>query len=194
MYWCWPYPHNDFCQHRGNTTSKLGPHRLASSRCHCGGCWLVKSQTKGLTGIFGYDQLAKGIFHPKAKSWPSICCRPWRAKQNRAADAAAGCDSRQQLVFKECSTHFTEHKLNLRQKVWLAILVMSPKGYVIPRLKAGHHSVIQSLYLYLLWSVTGKTGQLVLIAVWHQIILRNDRWVHRLVSLDTQVQTRWVTT
>ena len=40
-------------------------------------------------------------------------------------------------------------------------------GYVIQRLKAGHHSVIQSLYpylyLYLLWSVTGKTEQLVLL-------------------------------
>ena len=163
MYWCWPYPHNDFCQHRGNTTSKLGPHRLASSRCHCGGCWLVKSQTKGLTGIFGYDQLAKGIFHPKAKSWPSICCRPWRAKQSswcccRLWQPAA-------IGFQRMLTHFTEHKLNLRQKVWLAILVMSPKGYVIPRLKAGHHSVIQSLYLYLylLWSVTGKTEQLMLL-------------------------------
>ena len=44
---------------------------------------------------------------------------------------------------------------------------LPPKGYVIPRLKAGHHSVIQSLYLYLylylLWSVTGKTEQLVLL-------------------------------
>ena len=42
---------------------------------------------------------------------------------------------------------------------------LPPKGYVIPRLKAGHHSVIQSLYLYLylLWSVTGKTEQLMLL-------------------------------
>ena len=64
----------------------------------------VKSQTKGLTGNFGYDWLAaKGIFHPKTKSWPSLCntesvsvsvsvvVRDW---QNRAVGAAAGCDSR----------------------------------------------------------------------------------------------------
>ena len=64
----------------------------------------VKSQTKGLTGIFGYDRLAaKGICHPKAKSWPSLCNTESvsvsvsvvvRDGQNRAVDAAAGCDSR----------------------------------------------------------------------------------------------------
>ena len=67
----------------------------------------VKSQTKGLTGNFGYDWLAtKGMCHPKTKSWPSLCntesvsvsvtvsvvVRDW---QNRAVGAAAaGCDSR----------------------------------------------------------------------------------------------------
>ena len=64
----------------------------------------VKSQAKGLTGIFGYDRLAaKGICHPKAKSWPSLCNTESvsvsvsvvvRDGQNRAVDAAAGCDSR----------------------------------------------------------------------------------------------------
>ena len=127
----WPYPHNDFCQHRGNTTSKLGPHRLASSRCHCGGCWLVKSQTKGLTGIFGYDQLAKGIFHPKAKSWPSICCRPWRAKQS------SWCCCRlwrpTAIGFQRMLTHFTEHKSYLRLKVWLGYDRLAAKGICHPK-------------------------------------------------------------
>ena len=66
----------------------------------------VKSQAKGLTGIFGYDRLAaKGICHPKAKSWPSLCNTESvsvsvsvsvvvRDGQNRAVGAAAGCDSR----------------------------------------------------------------------------------------------------
>ena len=67
---------------------------------------------------------------------------------------------------------------------------LTAKGICHPKAKSWpcHHSVVQSLYL--LWSVMGKTGQLVLIAVWHQIILQNDRWVHRLMSLDTHVQMR----
>ena len=57
-----------------------------------------------MIGIFGYDRLAaKGIRHPKAKSWPSLCNTESvsvsvsvvvRDGQNRAVGAAAVCDSR----------------------------------------------------------------------------------------------------
>ena len=61
----------------------------------------MTDKTEQLMLLQAYDRLtAKGICHPKAKSWPSLC---------------------------------------------------------------NTESVIQSLYLYLLWSVTGKTEQLVLL-------------------------------
>ena len=64
----------------------------------------MTGKTEQLMLLQAYDRLAaKRICHPKAESWPPLCNTESvsvsvsvvvRDGQNRAVDAAAGCDSR----------------------------------------------------------------------------------------------------